>query len=156
MRIAIMGTGGLGGFFGGQLARVGLDVTFIARGRHLDAIRENGLQVRSPDGDFLVKPARASANPAEVGPVDLILFCVKAYDAATAAAQMRPMLGTRTLVLPLLNGIDHIELLARVYGAEHVLGGIAACGAHIVAPGVIQHISLNSITFGEMSGGLSE
>ena len=156
MKIAVMGTGGLGGYFGGQMAHAGLDVTFIARGKHMQAIRANGLQVNSPGNDFLVKPAKVSDNPAEVGPVDLIFFAVKAYDAAAAAEQMKPMVGARTAILPVLNGIYHIDQLSQILGAEHVLGGMAACGAHVVAPGVIKHTTLNTITFGELGGGISE
>jgi 2-dehydropantoate 2-reductase len=156
MKIAVMGTGGLGGYFGGQMAHAGLDVTFIARGRHMEAIRENGLQVNSPGNDFLVKPAKVTDNPATVGPVDLILFCVKTYDAIAAAEQMKPMVGAQTAILPVLNGIYHIDQLCHILGAEHVLGGMAACGAHVVAPGVIQHTTLNTITYGELNGGTSE
>ena len=156
MKIAVMGTGSLGGYFGGQMAHAGLDVTFIARGRHMEAIRENGLQVNSPGNDFLIKPAKVTDNPAEVGPVDLILFAVKAYDAAPAANRMRPMVGAQTAILPVLNGIYHIDQLSEILGREHVLGGMAACGAHVVAPGVIQHTTLNTITFGELEGGTSE
>ena len=155
MKIAVMGTGGLGGYFGGQLAHAGLDVTFIARGRHMEAIRANGLKVNSPGNDFLVKPAKVTDKPAEVGPVDLILFAVKAYDAAVAAELMRPMVGAQTSILPVLNGIYHIDQLSEILGRERVLGGMAACGAHVVAPGVIQHTSLNTITFGELKGGTS-
>ena len=156
MKIAVMGTGGLGGFFGGQMARAGLDVTFIARGKHMEAIRANGLQVNSPGNDFLIKPAKVTDDPAAVGPVDLILFAVKTYDAEAAAEQMKPMVGAQTAILPVLNGIYHIDQLCASLGAEHVLGGMAACGAHVIAPGVIQHISLNTITFGELGGGISE
>jgi 2-dehydropantoate 2-reductase len=156
MKIAVMGTGGLGGYFGGQMAHAGLDVTFIARGRHMEAIRDNGLQVISPGNDFLVKPAIVTDNPANVGPVDLILFCVKAYDAAAAAEQARPLVGAQTAILPVLNGIHHIDQLREILGVEHVLGGMAACGAHVVAPGVIQHTALNTITFGELTIGRSE
>ena len=155
MKIAIMGTGGIGGYFGGSLAHAGLDVTFIARGHHLQAIRVDGLQVQSPNGDFDVKPAKATDHPAEVGVVDVILFCVKTYDVEQAAEQMRPLIGAQTVILPVLNGIDHIEKLSALIGAEHVLGGIVACGSHIAAPGVIHHTSFNTITFGEMGGGMS-
>jgi len=155
MKIAIMGTGGIGGYFGGSLAHAGLDVTFIARGQHLQAIREHGLQVQSPNGDFVIKPAKATDNPAEIGDVDVILFCVKAYDVEQATELMRPLIGAQTVILPVLNGIDHIEKLSVLVGADHVLGGMVACGAHIVAPGVIHHTSFNTITFGEMRGSTS-
>src|SRR3990172_6022993 len=104
MRIAVMGSGGVGGYFGGLLARAGEDVTFIARGAHLEAIQSNGLQVKSVAGDFHVHP-KATNDPAAVGPVDLVLFCVKAYDTEAAGAQVRPMVGPQTAVLCLLNGV---------------------------------------------------
>src|SRR5262245_18971247 len=116
MRVAVMGTGGTGGYFGGLLARAGHDVTFIARGAHLAALRAHGLTVRSRRaGDFTV-PAQATDDPAGVGTVDLVLFCVKAHDTDAAAELIRPLVGPQTMVLPVQNGIDHPERLARVVG----------------------------------------
>ena len=156
MKIAVMGTGGVGGYFGGRMAHAGLDVTFIARGKHMEAIRDYGLQVNSPGGDFLIKPAKVTDDPAIVGTVDLILLATKAYDALAAIKQMKPMVGDQTVVLPVLNGISHIDQLNEILGQEHVLAGMAAIGAHILAPGVIQHSSLNTITFGEQNAVVSE
>ncbi len=156
MKIAIMGTGGLGGYFGGRLAHAGLDVTFIARGQHLQAIRANGLPVKSPNGDFLIKPAQATDHPTDVGPVDLILFCTKAYDLESAAQQMKPLVGAHTAIIPVLNGIDHIEKLNAIVGEKHVLGGLAAISAHKLSAGVIEHVgTLHRLEFGEIEGGLS-
>ena len=134
MRIAVMGTGGTGGFFGGLLARTGEDVTFIARGAHLDAIRRHGLTVRSQLlGDFTVA-AKATDDPTEVGVVDLVLFCVKAYDNDTAIPAIRPLVGRDTMVLSVQNGIDNEDLIARVVGSRAVLGAMAGVSAVIPAP----------------------
>lgn len=155
MKIAIMGTGGMGGYIGGQLALAGREVIFIARGEHLKAIQQHGLRIASPSGDFEIKPAHATDNPEEVGVVDLILFCVKTYDAVEAAKLIKPMIGPNTAVLPVLNGVDHIEQLNELCGAEHVLGGVAVIGANISEPGVIKHFAFYSLVFGEIGGGIS-
>lgn len=156
MNIAVMGTGGLGGFIGGILARNGLNVSFIARGQHLEAILQSGLRVESPSGNFMIKPANATADPAKVGEVDLILFCVKTYDVLEAIKLMKPMLGSQTLILPVLNGVEHIEQMRGQLGADHVLGGLAMIGSNIVEPGLIRHYALNSLEFGEIDSGISD
>jgi 2-dehydropantoate 2-reductase len=157
MRIAVMGTGGLGSYIGGRLAHTGADVTFIARGQQLQAILQNGIQVQSKFGGFAVAPVRATSNPAEVGPVDLILFCVKSYDAEAAAIQIKPLMGSQTVILPVLNGLDHVETLGTVLGPEHVLGGVAQLTAHVVAPGFIEQIgAMHILEFGELTGAASE
>jgi 2-dehydropantoate 2-reductase len=139
MRVTVMGSGGTGGYFGGLLARAGEDVTFIARGAHLAAIRENGLTVRSRlVGDFRV-PARATDDPAESGPADLVLFCVKAYDTESAAERLRPALGPDTVILPVQNGVDSAERIGRVVGADHVIAGLAGVSSVVAAPGIIEH-----------------
>jgi 2-dehydropantoate 2-reductase len=156
MRIAILGTGGVGGYYGALLARTGHDVGFIARGEHLEAIKRDGLRVESVHGDLCVEPARASDNPAEIGPVDLVLVAVKAYDLEDAAQAARPLLGPRTALLPLLNGLDAADRLAAVLGAEHVLIGLTHISSRIVAPGVIRQVSpIRRITFGEMDGSIT-
>jgi 2-dehydropantoate 2-reductase len=109
MKIAIMGTGGVGGYYGGLLAQKGHDVSFIARGAHLAAIQENGLQVKSIHGDFQVKPAQATDDPAQVGPVNLVVFCTKTYSIDEAAHLIKPLVASDTTVLPLQNGIDAAE-----------------------------------------------
>jgi 2-dehydropantoate 2-reductase len=152
MRIAVMGSGGIGGYFGGLLARAGEDVTFIARGAHLEAIQRNGLQVKSVAGDFHVRP-KAAHDPATVGRVDLILFCVKAYDTETAGRQIRPIVGPDTTVLCLLNGVDNEERLAAILGEKHVLAGVVHILSTISAPGVIsQTAGPRRIKLGEMDG----
>jgi len=157
MKIAIMGAGGVGGYYGGLLAQSGQDVTFIVRrkpdGAHLAAIREKGLQVKSVLGDFLVSPARATDNPAEVGPVDLILFATKTYHTDEAAQAIQPMVGPDTVVLPLQNGVDAAERIGAVVGTEHLLGGATWLSAAIEAPGVIgQYSQFRRIVLGELDG----
>ena len=122
MRVTVMGSGGTGGYFGGLLARSGEEVTFIARGAHLAAIRKSGLTVRSRlVGDFTV-PARATDDPTESGPADLVLFCVKAYDTESAAERLRPAVGPDTVILPVQNGIDSAERIGRIVGPRRVIG----------------------------------
>jgi 2-dehydropantoate 2-reductase len=152
MKIAVMGSGGTGGYFGGLLARAGEDVTFIARGAHLDAMQTNGLQVKSVAGDFHVRP-KATHDPAAVGQVDLVLFCVKGYDTDTAGLQIRPLVGAQTVILCLLNGVDNEERLASILGQEHVLIGVVHILSTISAPGIIsQTAGPRSLRFGEKDG----
>ena len=157
MRIAVMGAGGTGGYFGALLARAGEDVTFIARGAHLEAIRTSGLTVKSRlAGDFTL-PVKATGDPSEVGPVELVLFCVKAYDTATAAEQIRPLVDPDTVVLSVQNGIENEEQIGRVVGSEPVIGAVSYVSSVIEAPGVIAHLLSvpGRIVFGELAGGMS-
>ncbi len=153
MKIAIMGTGGVGGYYGGLLAQTGQDVTFIARGAHLAAIRAKGVQVKSILGDFLVSPAKATDNPAEIGPVDLVLFTTKTYHTDEAAQVIRPLVGKNTMVLSLQNGVDAAERIGAAVGMEHLLGGATWLSAAIEAPGVIgQYSQFRRIALGELNG----
>jgi len=156
MRIAVMGTGGMGGYFGGLLARAGEDVTFIARGDHLEAIRKNGLAIKSVlSGDFSI-PAKATDNTHDMGPVDFVLFCVKAYDNAAAADQIRPLIGPETVVLSVQNGIDNEQQIGEVIGPEHIVGCVSYVSSTVESPGVIaQMAGPGTIVFGEMQGGTS-
>jgi 2-dehydropantoate 2-reductase len=155
MRVAVMGSGGIGGYYGGKLAAAGEDVTFIARGAHLEAIRRNGLQVNSVAGDFHVRP-KATDDPATIGPVELVLFCVKGYDTEAAAQRIRPLVGSDTTVLCLQNGVDNEEKLARILGKPHVVGGVVHILSTISAPGVISQVAgPRTLKCGEMDGGLS-
>lgn len=149
-----MGTGGTGGFFGGLLARAGEEVTFVARGAHLRALREHGLTVRSLlVGEFSL-PVKATDSPAEVGPVDLVLVCVKAYDTVEAAHQIAPVVSKDTAVLSVQNGIDNEEQIGEIVGRAAVLGAVAYVSSVIVAPGVIdQRGGPGRIVFGELEGG---
>ncbi len=139
MKIAIFGSGGVGGYFGARLAQHGHDVTFIARGAHLEAIRSGGLHLESPLGDAHIQPAQATDRPEEVGAVDAVLVGVKAWQVPEAAEAMRPLVGERTLVLPLQNGVEAPAQLAAVLGPEHVLGGFCKISAYIAGPGHIVH-----------------
>jgi 2-dehydropantoate 2-reductase len=157
MKIMVMGSGGMGAYYGGLLAQQGNGVTFIARGAHLDAIRANGLQVKSIHGDFTVSPAKATNSPAEVGPVDLILFCVKTYSTDEAAQAIQPAIGPQTAVLSLQNGVDAVERIGKAVGAEHVLGGATWISSAVEAPGIIKQVSqFRRIVFGELNGTHSE
>ncbi len=156
MKIAVIGTGGVGGYYGGLLAQHGHEVTFIARGAHLEAIRKNGLQVKSIHGDFLVSPAKATDDPASVRPVDLALFCTKAYATDEAARSIQPLVGADTAVLSLQNGIDAAERIGSVVGMEHLLGGATWISAAIEAPGVIRQVSqFRRVVLGELDGRLT-
>jgi 2-dehydropantoate 2-reductase len=153
MKIAIMGTGGVGGYYGGLLAKAGKDVTFIARGAHLQAIRKTGLQVKSVHGNFQVSKAKATDKPADVGPVDLIIFATKTYQTDEAAKAIKPMVGKDTVVVPLQNGVDAADRIGQVVGMDHVLGGATWLSAAIEAPGVIgQYSEFRRIALGEFSG----
>lgn len=134
-----MGAGGMGGYIGGRLAQAGRNVTFSTRGQHLRAIQNEGLRVQSPDGDLVLNPARSTDNPEEVGPVDLILLCVKSYDVLKAAEKLKPVLGPKTVIVPVQNGIERIKKLGSILGMEHVLGGASLISAQIHAPGSVRH-----------------
>ena len=157
MRIAVMGAGGVGGFFGAKLALAGNDVTFIARGRHLAAIRANGLHVESGAGAMHVAKARAMDNVADGQPVDVVMFCVKLWDVESAAQQMAPLLADGGVVIPFQNGLDSPEILNRVVGPERVLGGVAYIAATIREPGVIAHTgTMARLRVGAFPGGPTE
>ena len=151
MRIAVMGTGGVGGYFGGLLARNGEDVTFIARGKHLEAMQRDGLRVESVHGDFVVPKVQATHDPSSVGPVHLVIFATKTYQLDDAARAMKPLIGPETGVVPLHNGVDAAERTAAIVGEEHVLGGLCYVGSMVVAPGVIRQESpFRRVIIGEM------
>ena len=150
MRIAIVGSGAVGGYFGAKLAQNGQDVTFIARGAHLAAIRNHGLRVRSTKlGDFLVK-APAEHDTHAVGPVDLAIFTVKAYDNASAIPLLTPLVGSQTVVLTLQNGVDSVDQVAEAVGDAHVLAGTTYVATALEEPGLIVQTGVHrSIIFGE-------
>ncbi len=151
MRIAVFGTGGVGGYFGGRLAQAGEDVTFIARGEHLRAIRETGLKVDSLSGDFVVYPATVTDNVNEVGAVDLVIVGVKAWQVPDAAQAMKPMVGSQTTVLPLQNGVDAAGELTAELGTDRVIGGLCKIVSFVVAPGHIRHAGFApSVVIGEL------
>lgn len=157
MRIAVIGAGGVGGYFGGKLANAGIDVTFIARGATLDALRTRGLRVDSIGGDFVVDHVTATDDPSSVGVVDAILMTVKAWQIPDAASRLTPMIGSDTVVVPLENGVDAPEVLSRIVGRDHVLGGLCAIVSFVVAPGHIRHAASEPIVmFGELDNRRSE
>ena len=156
MDIAVMGTGGVGGYFGGLLARASNNVTFIARGPHLDAIRRNGLRVISAnDGEF-VAPGRATDQPTEAGVQDLVLFTVKMYHNQEAIDAIAPMVGPDTIILTLQNGIDNGERLVEVYGPERVMIGSAYLEGRISEPGVVTQGGPGAASFGERTPGITQ
>ncbi len=151
MRVAVFGTGAVGGYFGGRLAQAGEDVVFIARGEHMRAMLMNGLRVDSIKGDFVVKPVHVTDDPAEAGKVDVVLVGVKAWQVPEAAAAMRPLVGSGTFVLPLQNGIEAPAQLAAVLGDRHVLGGLCGLFCYVAGPGHIRHAGTEPfVKFGEM------
>ncbi|MFZ5555482.1 MAG: 2-dehydropantoate 2-reductase [Pseudomonadota bacterium] len=153
MKIAIIGAGGVGGYFGARLAAAGEDVTFIARGAHLEAMRKDGLQVLSALGDLRIKPTQAESDPAKVGPVDIVLFAVKLWSTEEAAVGANPLMGPDTGIISFQNGVDAIPVLTRVLGKRHVMGGVAHIAALIDRPGVIRHNgTMAKLTFGELDG----
>src|SRR5260370_23978128 len=135
MRIAVIGTGGIGGPYGASFAKAGADVTFVARGAHLAAMRENGLKIEGDRGETLVRPAQATDDIAGIGPVDYVLLCVKLWDVESAGEQIRPIVGPGTAVVPLQNGVDSAERLVPILGREAVMGGSAFVTRSLVAPG---------------------
>lgn len=156
MRIAIMGAGAVGGYFGGLLARAGHDVTFIARGAHLAALRQHGLVLDTPRGRLVVDSARCVEHPSEAGLCDVVLFAVKAYDIETAAAPLKPVVDAGACVISVLNGVDHQDRIASVLGSDCVLGGLAMVSGVIVEPGRIRYTSdMSGLRFGEADGSMS-
>ena len=159
MRAAVFGTGGVGGYFGGRLAESGVDVAFIARGEHLTAIRRDGLQVASVAGDFSIPPdrIRATEDPAEAGPVDVVILGVKTWQVPEAARAIKPMVGPDTVVLPLQNGVEAADVLSRELGRDHVLGGLCAIVAMVEGPGKVRHVGVDPvIRFGELDNRMTD
>ena len=156
MKIAIIGTGGVGGYYGGLLAQQGEEVTFLARGAHLQAIRQHGLRIESIHGDVTIAPARATDQLAQIGPVDLALFCVKTYATEQLASELAPLLASNTVVLSLQNGVDAAERIGKLVGMEHMLAGATWISSAVEAPGVIRQVSqFRRIVLGELDGSLT-
>lgn len=152
MRIAILGSGGVGGYFGGRLAAAGGDVHFIARGAQLAALRERGLTIESPRGNLHVPHVNATDDAGTIGPVDLVFFTVKLYDTDSALAQLPALIGPNTLVIPFQNGVDSVERLTKAVGEAHVAGGTSYVTAVVAEPGVIRHTAMETLIFGPMKG----
>jgi len=155
LKIAVFGTGAAGGYFGARLLAAGEKVSFIARGRSLEALRRDGLSVVSPEGNLALRGLLVTDRPEDVGPVDVVLFGVKLYDAEEAATRLGPLLGPGTAVVTIQNGVDVVDLVARHVGAEHVVGGAAYIMAALDAPGRIRHTSAHTLVFGERDGARS-
>lgn len=155
MKIGVIGAGAIGLYFGARLQQAGHEVSFLLR-RDYDAIRRNGLTVHSVNGGFHLPQVHGVQRPEEIGPVDLVLVAVKTFDNERLAELVGPLLQQGTAVLTLQNGLGNEELLAELFGAERVLGGVAIIGANRGEPGVVHHLALGSIRIGEYTGGLSE
>jgi len=150
MRVAVVGVGGVGGYFGGRLAQSGVEVVFVARGETLAALRGSGLRVDSIAGDFAVRPVRAAGSPAEAGPADVVLVAVKAWQVEALAPTLEPLLAPGAVVVPLENGVEAAEQLAAALGREQVAPGICHIVASVVAPGHVRHAGIDPrIAFGE-------
>ncbi|MCE2405346.1 MAG: 2-dehydropantoate 2-reductase [Dehalococcoidia bacterium] len=156
MKIAIMGTGGTGGYFGGLLARAGHDVTFVARGAHLAAIRDKGLLVESVNQGTFTATGRALEDTTGAGEQDLVLFAVKMYQNAAAIEKVRPMMGDGSVVLTLQNGIDNYEQLAAAFGDARVIIGSCYMEGRVVEPGVVSQGGPGAASFGEIQPGVTE
>jgi 2-dehydropantoate 2-reductase len=156
MKILVMGAGAVGGYFGARLAAAGSDVTFVARGAHLAAIRDQGLRIESPLGNVHVKPAKVTDDPTSAGIVDAALFAVKLWDTEEAAERLRPVVAPGTAVISLQNGVQKDEVLRSVLGSEAIVGGVSYIAATIAQPGVIRHTGkLQKIVLGEYDGNRS-
>jgi len=157
MRIAVIGAGGIGAPYGASLAKAGAEVIFVARGAHLEAIRENGLRVEGDRGETHIPHAQATDEIAGIGVVDVVLSCVKLWDVDAVAEQVRPIVGPQTAVIPLQNGVDAAERMIAILGREPVMGGVAFVTGTIVAPGVVRQTgTYQRMTFGELDGRISE
>jgi 2-dehydropantoate 2-reductase len=155
MKIAVMGAGGVGGYFGGRLAQAGHDVSFVARGRHLEALKANGLRLKSPLGDATIG-VKASAKPAELGDADIVLFAVKLWDTESAAEAIRPLVAKGGVVIPFQNGVESIERIGAVLGRERVMGGAAYIAARIGEPGeIVQTGKMARLRFGAVEASQS-
>jgi len=153
MKIAMMGSGGVGGLIGARLAHAGCDVSFIARGAHLAAMRSHGLTLESPVGNVHLPKPRVTDDPGSLGPVDLVIFSVKLWDTEAAARQILPLIGPETGVISLQNGVKKDDILRPIVGEKALMGGVAYMGTAISRPGVIQHTgTMQRVVFGEYDG----
>lgn len=150
MRIAAMGAGGVGGYFGARLQQAGHEVAFFARGKHFAALKEKGLTLKSPLGAAQLA-VQVFSHPAQIEPVDVVMFAVKLWDTESAAEQLRPVVGKNTVIIPFQNGVESIERLAKIFPREQILGGSAYIATRISAPGVIEHIgTMAGMEFGPL------
>lgn len=153
LRITVMGSGGVGGYFGARLAAAGSDVTFVARGAHLAAMRSSGLRLDSEIGDLILDPVKVVADPSEVPAADIILFAVKMRDTTSAAGSLRGLAAKGAAVFTFQNGVESADQVGRIVGPENVVPGVARIGSHISAPGVVKQIgTFCKLEFGERDG----
>jgi len=156
MRLAVLGSGGIGGYYGALLAKGGHDVAFIARGAHLETLQQRGLTVRTPEGESTI-PVTAVADTRSLAPVDLVLFCVKSYDTEPAAQALAPLMSRDTAVATFQNGLDNVEAIASVVGSGAVLVGAVYIAVQLAGPGVVLRTGgQGRIVFGEPSGAMTE
>ncbi|MFD2264978.1 ketopantoate reductase family protein [Lacibacterium aquatile] len=156
MRVIVMGSGGIGGYFGARLVKVGAEVTFLARGQHLAAMQQNGLRINSKIDGTWTLPVKAVADLSGEAPADIVLFCVKSYDTETAIETIRPVISPHTGIISLQNGMGNEEKLAAAFGEDRVIGGICYIFANITEPGVIAHHQLSKIVFGDWTATTSD
>jgi 2-dehydropantoate 2-reductase len=156
VKIAVFGSGGVGGYFGARLAAAGENVSFLARGAHLKAMQEEGLYIESPNGNLHLPKVQATDRPQAIGPVDVVLFTVKLYDVDTSAATLQPLIGPNTVVITLQNGVEAMDMVAKHVGADHVAGGAAYVVVVIDKPGHLRHTTAHSLVFGERDGQRSD
>lgn len=156
MKIAVFGSGGVGGYFGAKLAAAGEEVTFLARGAHLKAMQDDGLHVESPQGSFHLPKVQATDRPQAIGPVDVVLFTVKMYDVDASAATLKPLIGPDTAVITLQNGVEAMDMVAAHVGADHVAGGAAYIVVVVDRPGHLRHTVAQNLVFGERDGRRSD
>jgi 2-dehydropantoate 2-reductase len=153
LKIAVYGAGGVGGYFGAILSRAGYPVSLIARGEHLKAIREKGLHIQTPKEAFTVTPVKASDRPADIGPVDVVIVGVKTWQVPGVAQAMGPLVGAKTRVVPMQNGVEAVGQLAQALGREHVLGGLCRIMSSIAGPGTIKLGAMEPVVVvGELNG----
>jgi 2-dehydropantoate 2-reductase len=156
VRVAVMGTGAVGGYFGARLAAASNDVAFIARGPHLAAMRQQGLTLESPQGNLHIRDALFTDDLSQVGVVDVVLFCVKSYGTDATAANLASLIGDRTIILSLQNGVDNADKIAQRWGHQRTLAGVVYIGSQLLQPGKIKHSSGGRIVFGELDGQVHE
>jgi 2-dehydropantoate 2-reductase len=156
MRIAVMGAGAVGAYFGARLSVSGHNVAFLARGAHLDALRREGLRIDSPAGNLRIQNALFTNDPGEIAAVDLILFCVKSYDTDAAVGALAPMIGNATTILSLQNGVDNADKIAARWDEKRTLAGVVYLGSQLYGPGTIKHSAGGRIVFGELDGSVRD
>lgn len=156
MKIGIIGTGAVGGYFGAKLSQAGIDVTFIARGETLKQLQENGLKILSYKGDFKIEKPKATSDLKALKDTDIILLCVKSYSTKEIAKALKPHLSDKTIIISMQNGVENEEILGEILGKQNIIGSVVFITAGIESPGVIKHTGYGKVIFGELSGQISD